>query len=145
MSVNALTSHGTLVARAPAATPTSFTTIAELGDIMPPGLSRNEFDATTQQEDIDSYAFGVLRRTPITFPLNFIPTDATQDHITGLQKSIIASTIDGWRITFPDGTVWVASGKVTKFDPKAPVDGKLAADVTVRLSGKFTINGVVIG
>jgi hypothetical protein len=145
MSINALSGHGTLIARAPALTPTVFTTIAELGDITPPGLSRNEFDATAQQEDIDSYAIGVLRRTPITFPMNFIPSDASQDHIAGLHFSMIHKATDGWRVTFPDGTAWVGSGVITNLSSGAPVDGKLTLNVTIRLSGKFTINGIVIG
>ena len=145
MSVNALSGHGTLVARAPKATPTVFTTIAELGDITPPSLTRNEFDATTQNEDIDSYVLGVLRRAQVTFPLNFIPTDSTHDYISGVLQSMKNKDMDGWRVTFPDGTVWIGSGQVQKFDMKAPVDGKLTADVGVRLSGKFTIDGVIIG
>ena len=145
MSVFALSGHGTLVARAPSSSPTVFTTIAELGDITPPGLTRNEFDTTSQQEDIDSYVLGVLRRSPITFPMNFIPSDASQDHLTGLHKSMIQKATDGWKVTFPDGTTWVGSGQISKLESKAPVDGKLSLDVTIRLSGKFTINGIVIG
>jgi len=145
MSVNALSGHGTTVARAPSSSPTSFTVIAELGDITPPGLSRNEFDATSQQEDIDSYAIGVLRRTPISFPMNFIPNDTSQDHIAGLHNSMITKARDGWKVTFPDGTVWVGTGSITRMESSAPVDGKLTLNVSIRLSGKFTINGIVIG
>lgn len=143
----AISSHGTLVARAPSATPTIFTTIAELGDIMPPELSRKEFEATTQNINIDAYVLGVLRRGAMTIPLNFIPTDATQDHITGLLKAMITEPppVDGYRTTFPDGTVWVCSGQVQAFKPKAPVDGKLEADITIRFSGKMTINGIIVG
>lgn len=145
MSVNALSGHGTLIARAPQSAPTAFVTIAELGDITPPGLSRNEFDATSQQEDIDSYAIGVLRRTPISFPMNFIPNDASQDHIAGLHNSMITKARDGWKLTYPDGTIWVGSGSITHLAATAPVDGKLTLNVSIRLSGKFTINGIVIG
>ena len=141
----AISSHGTIVSRAKAATPTVFEDIAELGDITPPELSRNEFDATTQDKDIDSYVLGVLRRGAFTVPLNFLPTDGTHDHLTGLQKAIIDNSIDGYKVTFPDATEWVMSGQVQAVAPKAPVDGKLAADVTLRFSGRMTINGVVIG
>ena len=141
----AISSHGTIVSRAKAATPTVFEDIAELGDITPPELSRNEVDATTQDKDIDSYVLGVLRRGAFTVPLNFLPTDGTHDHLTGLQKAIIDNSIDGYKVTFPDATEWVMSGQVQAVAPKAPVDGKLAADVTLRFSGRMTINGVVIG
>ena len=141
----AISSHGTLIARALAATPTVFVDIAELGDITPPELMRNEFDATTQEKDIDSYVLGVLRRGAATIGMNFLPTEASHDHITGLYKAIIDNSIDGYRYSMPQGLVWVCSGQVQRIVPKAPVDGKLALDVTLRFSGRMTINGVVIG
>lgn len=144
----AVSGHGTVISRALAATPTTFVAIAELGDITPPELQRNEFDATTQEKDIDSYVLGVMRRGAMTINMNFLPTDASHDHITGLYKAIIANTIDGYKITFPvvaGSVVWVMSGQVQHIVPKAPVDGKLSMDVTVRFSGKMTIGGIVIG
>lgn len=144
MSVNALSGHGMIISRkAGGAGP--FVDIAELGDVTPPELSRNEFDATTQAEDIDSYVLGVLRRGAVTFPMNFIPSNATHDHLTGLYNGIIDKTMDGWQFAHADsGFAMIASGQVQKVTVKAPVDGKLSADVTVRLSGGFTINGVVV-
>lgn len=144
MSVNALTGHGTKIAVQ--LTPGgSFTNIAEQGDITPPALSRNEFDSTTQLEDIDSYVLGVLRRSTVTVAMNFIPTEETHDEQTGLYKLMIDNTMTGWRFTFPDATAWIASGQVTNIQPTAPVDGKLSANVTLRFSGAMTINGVEVG
>lgn len=141
----ALSGHGTLVSRALAATPTVFNAIAELGDITPPALSRNEFDATTQEKDIDSYVLGVLRRGAMTLGLNFLPTDGSHDHLTGLYKAIIDNSIDGYKISMPSSLVWVCSGQVQSIVPKAPVDGKLSCDATLRFSGKMTINGIIVG
>jgi hypothetical protein len=142
--------HGTMVAVQ--LTPGgAFTDIAELGDVKLPGTTRNEFDATVQNRNIDDYIMGVFRRTPLTFPLNFLPANGTHDHLTGLYKLQIDNTFTGWRITVPAisggdaGVIWIASGHVQNIDPTAPVDGKLAANVTVRLSGLMTIGGVVIG
>lgn len=143
----AISGHGTLVARAKSATPTVFENIAEMGDVTPPTLSRNEFDATTQDRNIDAYVLGVLRRSSFTMALNFLATDATHDHLTGLVHAMITEPppVDGYRITFPDGVVWVMSGQVQSIAPKAPVDGKMSADVTIRPTGKMTIGGVVVG
>jgi hypothetical protein len=147
MSIYALSGHGTLIARQPAATPGVFTTIAELGDIALPELSRNEFDATTQLENIDAYVLGVLRRTPVTIGMNFIPTNATHDHLTGLTSAIIANSLDGYLFTVPStpAWIWLCSGQVQKITQKEPVDGKISADITLRLSSKFYINGLLIG
>lgn len=141
----AISSHGTLVARAPAATPSTYTTIAELGDLTLPGGMRNEFDATTQNINIDAYVLGVPRRSPLVLPLNFLNTDPSHDHLTGLWKAFWTNSIDGYRITPPDGVVYIMSGQVQHIDPKSPVDGKQAADVTIRMSGVMSIGGVTFG
>ena len=147
MSVNQLSGHGTILAVQ--LTPGgAFTDIAELGDITPPSLERNEFDATTQNEDIDAYVLGVLRRGLFSVPLNFIPDEATHDHITGVQKLLIDNTMTGWKVSFNQVSPvidWIMSGQVKSFVPSAPVDGKLSADMSVRLSGLMSIGGVVIG
>lgn len=141
-----ISSHATLLAVQ--LTPGgAFTTIAELGDLLPPDLMRNEFDATVHNRNIDSYVLGVLRRGAMTLPINFIPGDNTHDHLTGLQYLLLQNTVTGFRVIFPDAgtTTWIMSGQVKSFQPKTPVDGKLAADVTLRFSGLMTIGGVTIG
>lgn len=146
MSVNALSSHGTIVAVQ--LTPGgAFTNIAEQGDITIPGEMRNEFDSSTQIENIDSYVVsGLMRRSPLKINLNFIPTNATQDNLTGMMKLFIAKTMTGWRMTYPDGTYIIASGQIQAHgDISAPVDGKLAVDFTVRFSGVYNYNGTSTG
>lgn len=147
MSVNALSSHRTLVdvQLTPGG---AWTEIAEQKDITVPGMSRNEFETTTQNEDIDSYQLGVLRRNPLKMGMNFIPTNATQDHIAGLQKLMINNTMTGWRVRYPDvaATSVIASGQVQAIgDITAAVDGTLSSDVTIRFSGKMIIGGVTVG
>lgn len=141
-----LSSHHTIVSRQ--STPGGpFTEIAELGDLTLPELTRNEFDASVHNRNIDSYVLGILRRGAMTFPLHFIPTDPTMDHLTGLYKALVTEPppIDGYKITFPDATEWILSGQVKGITPTAPVDGKLAANVTLRFSGLMKIGGVTIG
>lgn len=144
MSINAMSGHGTLidVQLTPGG---AYTEIAELRDITPPGLSRNEFDATTQNEDIDSYALGVLRREAVTVAVNFIPSNNTHDHLTGMQKLLIDNTRTGFKFTYPDGTEWICSGQVSGFKPTAPVDGLMSAEMTLRFSGPMSIDGAIIG
>lgn len=143
---NAISAHGTLIARAPAATPTTYTTIAELeGDITVPDLTRKEIDVSVHNRNIDSYVLGMLRRSSLVFPINYIASDGTHDNITGLYSAIRTNSIDGYRITFPDGDVIIMSGQVSAIKRKAPVDDKLTADITMRPSGLFLFNGVVIG
>jgi hypothetical protein len=108
---------------------------------------RNEFDASVHNRNIDDYVLGIMRRNAFSFPLNFLPTNATHDHLTGLYKALIDNSIDGYKIVFPDValTEWILSGQVQTIAPTAPVDGKLSADVTIRFSGPMVVGGVVVG
>jgi len=140
-----ISAQGTKIARSPdpnwpPAAPiggaVTFTDIAELRDITPPGLTRNTIEMTTHNELDDSYVPGIRRHGELTFNVNFVPTNATQDHLTGLQKAWYDGTRDIYRITYPDGSKWLFSGFVVNFEPDAPVDDRLSADVTIRPTGK---------
>ena len=147
-TTTALSAHGTIwaIQKTPGG---AFTDVAQLGDIMPPEMSRKEFDSSVHGKNIDQYVLGILRRGAMTVPLNFIPDDGSMDHLAGLQKLMIDNTITGHRVRFPTSTGgtldWIMSGQVQAMKPKAPVDGKLEIDVTLRFSGFMSIGGVLIG
>jgi len=145
MSLLAKSGHGALVAWQPSGSG-AFVTIAELRDLTTPGLSRNEFDSTTQNVDIDTYVLGVLRREALAFSMNFIESgEPTHDHVTGIQKAIISNMMTGWRYSFPNGLQWIMSGQVQAIKMTDPVDGLQSADVTIRMSGVMSIAGVPVG
>ena len=124
----------------------TFSKIGELGDITTPGLSRNEFDATTQNVDIDTYVLGVLRREGLAFRVNFMESgEATHDHLTGLVKGIIDNKVRGWKYVFPSGLTWVMSGQVQSVKITDPVDGLQSADCVARMSGKMYIGSTLVG
>ncbi len=82
------------------------------------------------------------------FPINFLPATSVKghDHLTGLQKAIIDNLKDGYRLTFPDATVWIFSGYVSNVAPTAPArEGVLSADVTLRPTGPHQIDSLIIG
>lgn len=144
-----LSGHGARIYRAPIASPSTFTEIAEVGDVVLPGLDHNEFDALIHNVNIDQYVLGVLRRDLFTISMNFLPSDPSHDHLTGLIRAAITNPVpvDGFRIVFPDGVnTWTASGQVKNVNNiTLPVDGLSTADVGIRFSGRMVINGVLIG
>jgi hypothetical protein len=144
-----LSGHGAHIYRAPIATPTTFTEIAEVGDITMPGFDHNEFDALDHNKNIDAYVLGVLRRDLFTIKMNFLPSDGTHDHLTGLIKAATTNPVpvDGFRMVFPDlVNTWTASGQVKSVNNIVlPVDGLSTADVSIRFSGRMVINNVLIG
>jgi hypothetical protein len=125
--------------QAPVGGPVSFSPIAELRDITPPALTRNELETTTHNEQDDAYLVGIRRHGTMTFMVNFVPDNASHDEATGLQQAWLEGTRDIYRITYPDGTRWIFSGFVTNFAPSANVDSVLTADVTVRPTGGHLI------
>lgn len=129
----AISAQGTLIARAPAATPGVYTTIGELRDITPPPLMRNPIETTSHNEAEESFVVGIRRKGEMTFTIGFVPSgEATHDHITGLIQSWKLGSRDTWRITYADGSQWLFSGFVTNIAPAAPLDDGLTADITVR-------------
>lgn len=140
-----LSSHGTVLRKNTTAAPMVFTPVADIGDITPPGLSRNEHETMSHNRDIDYYVAGVLRRQPVTFPVWFNKNEGTHDHLTGLYKEILDNRLVGWKITQPDTMEWIFSGYVTNIQPTAVVDGVQTAQVTIRASGAMYVAGVLVG
>lgn len=137
----AFDSYPLLLARAPALTPTVYTAIAEIDTPALPEIGSNDYDASVQNKTIDIYVVSsLLRRKAPTFTLNFLPSDATQDHVAGLYFSRLNNSFDGFKFSHAaSGLVWVASGFVTNLKPKTPMEGKLQIDVTLRFSGPMGI------
>jgi len=130
---NAISSHGTIVTR-------NNIEIGELRDITPPALTRNTFDTTTQNDDDDSYVVGIRRKGELSFTINFLQSgEVSHGAISGLLQAYLTGSKDLYKITFPDESYWQFSGYLTNIAPKAPVDGELAADVTIRPTNAFIL------
>jgi hypothetical protein len=128
---SAISAHGTLVKR-------NGTAVGELRDITMPSLTRNTFDTSNQNDSDDSYVVGIRRKGDLQFSINFLPSGETTHGATaGLIKAWMDGSKDLWQGVYPDGATWACSGYVTNISPKAPVDGELAADITVKLTNAF--------
>lgn len=135
---NAISAQGTLLARAPAATPTVFTTIAELRDMSGPTMSRNEIETTPHNDTEEAFVMGIRRKGDMTFTIGYLPGDPTHDELTGLMKALIDNSRDIYRLTFPEGSQWLFSGYVKGINPSMPVDDGLTAEVTIRPTGTMS-------
>jgi hypothetical protein len=142
MAEGALSAQGTLIARAPAATPTVFTTVGKLMDITPPPLTRKPIEMTCHNEPEEVFVVGIKRKGELAFKIGFNPTAASHGQSTGLIKAYNDASRDIYKITYPDGSLWLFSGYVTNFAPAAPVDDALTADVTIRPTGTSTFTDV---
>lgn len=129
---NAVTTTGILIKRALAASPTVFTTIGEITEIDPGGMSRNKIETSTHNDGSESHVLGILRQTDPTFKINYVASDATHINILA---DIAANVKNSWQILFPSGKTRTGLGYVQmfKFDV-APVDGKQGAQLAITWS-----------
>lgn len=139
-----LSAFGTLFQIGDAATPTEgFTTIAEITALSGPGFALDMIEMThhTSPGGWEEFVGGILRSGEVTFSLNFHPTEATHSYAAGLLKDLVDRTLRNFKMIFPDAgtTTWSFSGLVSGFEPSEDPDDKLAADVTVKLSGQPTL------
>ena len=141
---SAIGAFGTLLKIGDGATPTeNFTTIAEVSNISGPGLSMDTIDVTSHSsaDGWREYIAGQLEAGEITFDINYIPTEVTHNLAKGLLGDLAAKTRRNFQLVFPDAgsTTWKFTALVTGFEPSEPVDDKLAASVSLKLSGKPTL------
>ena len=127
-------SHGTLIKR-------NGTTVGQLRDITPPALTRNTFDVSNQVDTDDVYVVGgIRRRGELQFGINFLQSgEVTHGQASGLLYSYMNKSNDSWTIAFPDNSTWVFSGFITNVGAKAPVEGDLGADISIRPTGSMVI------
>ncbi len=135
MGLDASTSHGTVISRQDLGTG-AFVDIAELLDITFPTLEHSNTETTAQGDDDDHFIIGVRRTSELQFSINWDPDGTTHGPSTGgLIKSWEDSQLDGYKLTYPDGSTMIFSGYITGIGVSAPMDDKLSADVTVRPTG----------
>lgn len=140
---NAIGAKGTLLKIGDGGVPENFSPIAEVVNIGGPSLSLDAIDVTNQsstngwKESIG----GLLDGGEVTFDINYIPTDTTHDATSGLLSAMQNRTVKNFQLVFPDSgnTTWSFAALVTGFEPSADVSDKLAASVTLKITGEPTL------
>jgi hypothetical protein len=132
-------SYGTLLQMGDGATPENFATIAGVGDIAGPAISRDLVEVTSHSSE-DGYEEQVptiKRSGNVTFPLRWDPDDPTHDGETGILALVQADEPTNFREVYPRiGKMWTFSAYVTAFNTTAPVAGVAGADVTMKITGR---------
>lgn len=128
MSSAAILGLGTLFQRSTDGT--TYTTIAEVGDIGDFGGDRDKVDATTQDSTIEEFTAGINKYGDVSFPIKWIPTNATQ---SVLESDQTTGTTRYWRIVANDAVKsWRAfQGFVVSFKMSHPVKDHNSATVVI--------------
>ena len=141
---NAELGYGALLKRGDGGSPEVFTTVAEITSISPPSLDIPEVEVThfESPNGFREYIPGLKDAGEFSFEINYVPNDATQNASTGIMANFLARTTLNWKIEFPQfsGTpTWAFPGYIKAFEPNVPVDDKITATITVRVTSAPTI------
>lgn len=136
-----ISAFGTTLKIGDGAEPEVFAAIAEVTNISGPGMSMDTVDITSHGSagGWKEYAGGLLDGGEIKLELNFLPGNASQQ---SLNTAMAARAKKNFKLEFPDtpATTWSFAAFVTNFEPSAPVDGKLGASATLKITGQPTLS-----
>ncbi len=144
MTTGALAAYDVLLKIGNGATSETFTTIAEVRDIDGPELELEAKEVTSHDSGgWREYIGTLLTGGEVSFDLNFIPTNATHSHTSGLINDMVDRTKRNFQLVFPttSPTTWAFTALVTGFKPSAGVEDELLAEVTLQVTGQPTLAG----
>lgn len=115
-----------------------FTTLAEVTDISGPGLSGGIVEISHMESTYKEYDNTYPDGGEVSVSGNFLPAGATHQ---ALLDDYVAGTLRNFKIVWSDGssTEWAFSAYVTKYEPSAPLNGKLSFSATLTISGAPTL------
>lgn len=137
MTTQARIGYGTLFKIGNGASPEVFTAVAEVTGIKPPNFSRDAIDASHEESPnaVREFIPGLSDAGEISFDINFVPGSSTT---TILMAERLAAR-GNKQIVFPNGEVLSFYGFMTGFEPDTPIDDKMSASCTYKVSGDFTL------
>jgi predicted secreted protein len=140
---NAIFAQGTLLKIGDGAGTEVFTTIAEVTDIGGPELTLEVADVTNHSSTAGwrEKIGAILDGGQVSLSINYIPTDATHNNTAGLVRDLRSRTKRNFQLVFSDSgnTTWAFTALVVSFSPAEPIDGQLAAEVSLDITGQPTL------
>jgi len=112
-----------------------FTTVGSIRDIDFGGLSRDTVETTNMvsTERWREYIGGLKDGGELSFEITFDPDHAD---FTAFELDLNTDTSGYYKIVWPDADEWGFAGFVTGIDVNAPVDDRMSAQVTIKVTGK---------
>jgi predicted secreted protein len=135
MPTQARIGHGTTLGIASVLAPTVYAAVAEITSVSPPPISRDIIDATNMDSPGGWREFipGLKDGGEMSADLQFVPGSATDALLIGMQAETEPRPM---KITFPNGEEWGFDAFCTGYQPTAPVDDKMTATATFKVTGE---------
>lgn len=108
--------------------------IAEITNLTPPQEKTDSLEATNfdSPDGYKEYITGMTDPGDVKFDMNFLPGSASETAILTAKASRVKY---GARTTFPNGSVWNFSILILEYSPAVPVDKKMDASVSGKVTG----------
>jgi hypothetical protein len=122
--------------------PDLFVDMAEVISITPPSASLDQVDVThmTSPNRNREFISGLNDPGECSFDMNFVPGGTSDDRLFFLLNLPVGATRSrACRISFPNGVTWSFSAELTGYEPTVPVDDKMTATVTFKVSGAISV------
>lgn len=113
--------------------------VGELIDLSPPNAQSDDVDVThyASPNKTREYIKGLTDPGDASLTINWVPGDATDIIIQALNDS---GAVRSQQITWPNGVIWTFDGFVKGFEPSPPIDDKMTATISIRVTGSKTIS-----
>lgn len=137
MTTSARIGYGTLFQTGDGNSPEAWTTLGEVSNITPPNMQRDSIDASHGQspDGWREFIAGLKDGGELSLEMNFVPGGAGAAALMAELNLSAAAAVKNRRILFPDGSYFEAQAFLTGFEPDAPIDDKMAATATFKISG----------
>ena len=106
--------------------------LAEIIGCTPPAPSREEIDIS--HSTVPDGAMLFLMSDLINYGELGVEINFKADAVPPIEEDFEPTTIN-----FPSGTTWAFSGALKEYAPEAPIDDRMTATATIKVSGKITI------
>lgn len=138
MTTEADIGYGTLFQTGADSSPEVWTTMGEVTNITPPALSRDSIDASHEQSPNGWREFipGLKDGGEVSIELNYVVGSTSTLALVAELNASGQSAVKPRRILFTDGSFWEFDAFLTGFEPEAPLDDKMVASVTFKVSGQ---------
>lgn len=141
MATSARIGYQTLFKSGNGASPEVFTTLAEVTSITPPAMARDTVDATHTESPgaWREFIAGLKDGGEVSLELNFVPGGSAAAALAAEMDLDGPLATKNRQILFPDGSYFSFAGILSGFEPDAPLDDKMSASVTFKVTGKPTL------
>jgi len=111
----------------------AYVAVSEVTSITWPGYARDAIDATTMSSEDRHREFiaGLIDAGEVTIEMNYVPS-----HADVVLAALLSSTTGAYKITANSGVNVTFNAIVTAYAPQAPVDDKMTASATFKITGK---------